>query len=300
MDFIACILAWIIVLGVPVRGQIDGRLAGNTFLCSKVGGTYCDGKSMETAVLISCLSLSVAQFHSCNVQLVNALPDGYKESALCYESPERDGNAVCAFNGSGYPLDGSSFSLPESLLSNLEPLGSPAVSGLSSLSTATQGIAIPALTSPGVLPLPTVTTPPPRSTTTESTISEPTTFNDPGCPAYIPTKTIRLSSIVRTSNSTPKTTVFLSSYRSTVYSTETIQIVLATTKSSSPGILYPMSVVSMAVGDASRAGVSSSMVTSTVFGTLAHNGWSSTANAAPPYPGQGAFVALLAFAAAVF
>ncbi|KAL1876170.1 hypothetical protein Plec18167_005434 [Paecilomyces lecythidis] len=219
---------------------------------------------------------------------------------LGYESAERDGNAVCAFNGTGYPLDGSSFSLPESLLSNLESLRNPAVPGLSSLSTATQGIAIPALTSPGDLPIPTVTTPPPRGTITKSKVSEPTAVNDPGCPAYMPTKTIRLSSIARSSNATPKTTVFLSSYRATAYSTETIQIVLATTKSSSPGTLRPMSVVSLAVGDSSKAGVSSSMVTSTVFGTLTHSGWSSIANAAPPYPGQGAFVALLAFAAAVF
>ncbi|KAJ9365609.1 hypothetical protein C8Q69DRAFT_499191 [Paecilomyces variotii] len=301
MDFIAFILAWIITFGAPVQGQIGGGLdpSTGTFICSKVGGTYCDGKSMETATLISCLSLSVAEFHWCNAQLVNALPDDFKQSALCYQSSESAGDAVCAFNGTGYYLDGSSISLPETLLSNLEPLDNPAEPELSSLGTATQGTAVPDLTS-GTFRMSTVVTPTPRNTITKSTTPDPTTVNDPGCPAFIPTKTIRPSTIVRHGSSTSKTTVVLASYRSTVYTTKTIQMMLATTKSSTPNTLYPVSVVTMAVGDSSNAAVSPSLVHTTVFGTLPHTGLSRTANAAPPYSGQGAFVALLAFAAAVF
>ncbi|KAJ9225487.1 hypothetical protein DTO169C6_2220 [Paecilomyces variotii] len=301
MDFIAFILAWIITFGAPVQGQIGGGLdpSTGTFICSKVGGTYCDGKSMETATLISCLSLSVAEFHWCNAQLVNVLPEDFKQSALCYQSSESAGDAVCAFNGTGYLLDGSSVSLPETLLSNLEPLGNPAEPKLSSLGTATQGIAAASLTS-GTFRMSTVVTPTPRNTITKSTTPDPTTVNDPGCPAFIPTKTIRPSTIVQQGSSTSKTTVVLASYRSTVYTTKTIQMMLATTKSSTPNTLYPVSVVTMAVGDSSNAAVSPSLVHTTVFGTLPHTGLSRTANAAPPYSGQGAFVALLAFAAAVF
>ncbi|KAJ9293489.1 hypothetical protein DTO271G3_7754 [Paecilomyces variotii] len=299
MDFIAFILVWIIIFGAPVSGQVDGDLAAGTLICSTVGGTYCDGQSMETATFISCLSLSVAEFHSCNALLVDVLPDDFKQSALCYQSSESAGDAVCAFNGTGYFLDGSRFSLPETLLSNLEPLGNPAEPELSSLSTATQGIAVPDLTS-GTFSISTVVTPPPMPTITKSTTPAPTTVNDLGCPAFIPTKTIRPSTIARHGNLTSMTTVVLASYRSTIYTTKTIQMMLATTRTSSLNTLYPVSIVTMAVGDPSKAAVSPSVVHTTVFGTLTHTGLSRTANAAPPYSGQGAFVALLAFAAAVF
>ncbi|OJJ82452.1 uncharacterized protein ASPGLDRAFT_153216, partial [Aspergillus glaucus CBS 516.65] len=65
---------------------------------------------------MSCLSNTDAEIRSCNIELSKILPRGYEETAVCYESSPSAGDAVCAFNGTGYTLDGSRVKLDETVL----------------------------------------------------------------------------------------------------------------------------------------------------------------------------------------
>ncbi|KAL2008175.1 hypothetical protein VTN00DRAFT_8157, partial [Thermoascus crustaceus] len=114
MQYAALAVAWLLALVRVVAGQISYNAETNSLMCSKPEGTYCDGVSLTTPILINCASANVAEVHSCDLVLAHILPDGFQEAALCYESSESAGDAVCAFNGTGYTLYGISYEIPES------------------------------------------------------------------------------------------------------------------------------------------------------------------------------------------
>ncbi|RMJ23513.1 hypothetical protein PHISP_05607 [Aspergillus sp. HF37] len=87
--------------------------------------------------MISCVSTNVAEVRSCNIELSPILPSEYEQSAVCkcpvpnwttradiitlstyqgYEASPESGTAVCAFNGTGYALNGSTTPVPETCL----------------------------------------------------------------------------------------------------------------------------------------------------------------------------------------
>ncbi|EYE97506.1 uncharacterized protein EURHEDRAFT_420431, partial [Aspergillus ruber CBS 135680] len=68
----------------------------NTLLCSKPGGHYCLEGSLKSPIMMSCLSNTDAEIR--------------------YESSPSAGDAVCAFNGTGYTLDGSRVKVGETAL----------------------------------------------------------------------------------------------------------------------------------------------------------------------------------------
>lgn len=219
-----------------------------------------------------------------------------------YQSSEEAGDAVCAFNGTGYNLDGSSFSLPETFLSNLDPLGFPIHPTRPLLSTISRGSSLSDLI--------TETVPfSPMATSSDLDISsvsntEPTTATvNEECPASTIAQTSTSSSKVWPTNLSSQTKFIMSFYATTIYSTETIRIILAVTRTASPTsqTIYPISVTTMTIGDPG-ASISSSKVESTIFGTKTQTASSApaTANAAPVYIGQAAFLGMLAFAGAFF
>ncbi|RJE19898.1 hypothetical protein PHISCL_07767 [Aspergillus sclerotialis] len=85
-------------------------------------GSYCMNGSMGGSTMISCISSDVAVVTSCNIELSSILPKGFGESAVCYEPTPDSGQAVCAFNGTGYYSDGRSCPVLETALcGNVNP-----------------------------------------------------------------------------------------------------------------------------------------------------------------------------------
>ncbi|KAE8326587.1 hypothetical protein BDV39DRAFT_205746 [Aspergillus sergii] len=71
-------------------------------LCSTPGTHYCMHDSLQSPEMLSCVSRTKAELRSCNIELARIIPKGYEGWALCYESPTDSGDAICAFNGTGY------------------------------------------------------------------------------------------------------------------------------------------------------------------------------------------------------
>ncbi|GLA24444.1 acidic leucine-rich nuclear phosphoprotein 32 member [Aspergillus niger] len=93
----------------------------NSLLCSKPGGSYCASGSLEGPTIITCASQHTVEISSCNIFLKDLLPEGYEEKATCYETTSWAGDALCAFNGTGYALikksrDVVPVSVPETVL----------------------------------------------------------------------------------------------------------------------------------------------------------------------------------------
>ncbi|GKZ79278.1 hypothetical protein AnigIFM56816_003163 [Aspergillus niger] len=93
----------------------------NSLLCSKPGGSYCASGSLEGPTIITCASQHTVEISSCNIFLKDLLPEGYEEKATCYETTPWAGEALCAFNGTGYALikksrDVVPVSVPETIL----------------------------------------------------------------------------------------------------------------------------------------------------------------------------------------
>ncbi|PWY69312.1 hypothetical protein BO83DRAFT_400229 [Aspergillus eucalypticola CBS 122712] len=90
----------------------------NSLVCSKPGGSYCASGSLEGPTIITCASQHTGdQF----MQPLDLLPEGYEEKATCYETTSSAGDALCAFNGTGYAIikksrDVVPVSVPETIL----------------------------------------------------------------------------------------------------------------------------------------------------------------------------------------
>ncbi|ODM16493.1 hypothetical protein SI65_08000 [Aspergillus cristatus] len=110
-------LVWVILAIVHLgQAQVGYNPKTNTLLCSKPGGHYCLEGPLKSPIMMSCLSNTDAEIRSCNIELSKILPGGYEETAVCYESSPSAGDAVCAFNGTGYTFDGSRVKLDETVL----------------------------------------------------------------------------------------------------------------------------------------------------------------------------------------
>ncbi|PYH29851.1 uncharacterized protein BO87DRAFT_447187 [Aspergillus neoniger CBS 115656] len=93
----------------------------NSLVCSKPGGSYCASGSLEGPTIITCASQHTVEISSCNLFLKDLLPEGYEEKATCYETTSSAGDALCAFNGTGYAIikksrDVVPVSVPETIL----------------------------------------------------------------------------------------------------------------------------------------------------------------------------------------
>ncbi|BCS12300.1 similar to An03g04980 [Aspergillus luchuensis] len=93
----------------------------NSLVCSKPGGSYCASGSLEGPTIITCASQHTVEISSCNLFLKDLLPEGYEEKATCYETTSSAGDALCAFNGTGYAIikksrDVIPVSVPETIL----------------------------------------------------------------------------------------------------------------------------------------------------------------------------------------
>ncbi|KAI2835901.1 hypothetical protein M752DRAFT_338438 [Aspergillus phoenicis ATCC 13157] len=106
---------------LTVAAQIAYDPETNSLLCSKPGGSYCASGSLEGPTIITCASQHTVEISSCNIFLKDLLPEGYEEKATCYETTSWAGDALCAFNGTGYALikksrDVVPVSVPETVL----------------------------------------------------------------------------------------------------------------------------------------------------------------------------------------
>ncbi|KAL7656143.1 hypothetical protein ACMYSQ_005259 [Aspergillus niger] len=106
---------------LTVAAQIAYDPETNSLLCSKPGGSYCASGSLEGPTIITCASQHTVEISSCNIFLKDLLPEGYEEKATCYETTPWAGDALCAFNGTGYALikksrDVVPVSVPETIL----------------------------------------------------------------------------------------------------------------------------------------------------------------------------------------
>ena len=76
--------------------------------------------SLGGSGVVSCISSTIVEVRSCNIELSHVLPKGYEQTAVCeysydikrdgfdrigYQSSEKAGDAHCAFNGTGYSLE---------------------------------------------------------------------------------------------------------------------------------------------------------------------------------------------------
>ncbi|KAE8317731.1 hypothetical protein BDV41DRAFT_572610 [Aspergillus transmontanensis] len=71
-------------------------------LCSTPGTHYCMHGSLQSPEMLSCVSRTKAELRSCNIELARIIPKGNEGWALCYETSPDSGDAICAFNGTGY------------------------------------------------------------------------------------------------------------------------------------------------------------------------------------------------------
>ncbi|OJJ67955.1 hypothetical protein ASPBRDRAFT_660455, partial [Aspergillus brasiliensis CBS 101740] len=97
----------------------------NTLYCSKPGRSYCASGSLEGPLVFACAVQHSVVIRSCNIFLKDILPVGYEGKATCYETNPHAGDALCAFNGTGYKLintlrDAVPISVPETILCSYE------------------------------------------------------------------------------------------------------------------------------------------------------------------------------------
>ncbi|KAL4964877.1 uncharacterized protein BDV14DRAFT_200417 [Aspergillus stella-maris] len=125
--------------------QIGYDAKTNHFLCPSPEARFCAARSLQGSSLIACTPNGKAEILSCDFELSHILPVGYEEAAVygfpfsstClvfsltleypgYESVPNAGDAICAFNGTGYTPDGVEVDVPETTLCNeahLFPMG---------------------------------------------------------------------------------------------------------------------------------------------------------------------------------
>ncbi|XRM47013.1 hypothetical protein ABZX51_010023 [Aspergillus tubingensis] len=114
-------LTTLLALLLTAAAQIAYDPETNSLVCSKPGGSYCASGSLEGPTIITCASQHTVEISSCNLFLKDLLPEGYEEKATCYETTSSAGDALCAFNGTGYAIikksrDVVPVSVPETIL----------------------------------------------------------------------------------------------------------------------------------------------------------------------------------------
>ncbi|KAL2868152.1 uncharacterized protein BJX67DRAFT_380351 [Aspergillus lucknowensis] len=115
ISFILLILTLLVTLPlIPAQIGYDAKAA--RFLCQTRGTRHCAASSLRGSSIISCSVDGTAEIRSCLVELSRILPAGYERAAVCYESSPRSGDAVCAFNGTGYTFSGAEVDVPETVL----------------------------------------------------------------------------------------------------------------------------------------------------------------------------------------
>ncbi|RAL14291.1 uncharacterized protein BO97DRAFT_465946 [Aspergillus homomorphus CBS 101889] len=114
------ILNFAILLSVLLTGaaQILCDPEINSVLCPQKDGNYCLHGSLNGPTIIVCASSAFTEVYSCNEILTTVLSDDYQSTATCYETFAAAGDALCAFNGTGYSLSDPALSIqvPETLL----------------------------------------------------------------------------------------------------------------------------------------------------------------------------------------
>ncbi|GLA77655.1 hypothetical protein AtubIFM55763_009845 [Aspergillus tubingensis] len=114
-------LTTLLALLLTAAAQIAYDPETNSLVCSKPGGSYCASGSLEGPTIITCASQHTVEISLCNLFLKDLLPEGYEEKATCYETTSSAGDALCAFNGTGYAIikksrDVVPVSVPETIL----------------------------------------------------------------------------------------------------------------------------------------------------------------------------------------
>ncbi|RDW74393.1 uncharacterized protein DSM5745_07055 [Aspergillus mulundensis] len=113
-----------------VHAQISYDSKTNHLLCPAPNTHYCAAASLQGSSIVSCTPDGMAEIRSCSTEYVTPLlhyselhrilsgilPVGYEEAAVCYQSSSHSGNAVCAFNGTGYTTEGLEVNVPETVL----------------------------------------------------------------------------------------------------------------------------------------------------------------------------------------
>ncbi|KAL4870294.1 hypothetical protein BDV12DRAFT_195441 [Aspergillus spectabilis] len=105
------------LLSLPlIHAQIGYDSEAAHFLCPSPDKHYCAAGSLQGSSIISCTGEGSVEVKSCGGFLSHILPPGYEDTATCYESTPNAGDAVCAFNGTGYTLSNLEISIPETRL----------------------------------------------------------------------------------------------------------------------------------------------------------------------------------------
>ncbi|KAL2844739.1 hypothetical protein BJY01DRAFT_248020 [Aspergillus pseudoustus] len=110
------LLALTLTTALLTRAQIGYNAKTNKFLCPAPATQYCAAASLLGSSIISCTAQGSAQIKNCFVEFSHLLPAGCERAAVCYESSPKSGNAVCAFNGTGYTFAGSEIDVPGTVL----------------------------------------------------------------------------------------------------------------------------------------------------------------------------------------
>ncbi|KAL6234918.1 hypothetical protein BDW75DRAFT_240620 [Aspergillus navahoensis] len=117
MSLLIALILTIAILQTPlIHAQIRYDSKTNHVLCPAPNTQYCGAVSLRSSSIISCTPQGTVEIRSCEAELSSILPAGYEGAAVCYESSSRLGNAVCAFNGTGYTLEGLEVDVPETVL----------------------------------------------------------------------------------------------------------------------------------------------------------------------------------------
>ncbi|OJJ42872.1 hypothetical protein ASPZODRAFT_147038 [Penicilliopsis zonata CBS 506.65] len=107
---------WVVLFIQGGQGQVAYDPVTNALVCSKAGGSFCIGKSLDATTMASCVSATVVEVRSCGIQLAQIIPSDLRFAAVCFESSPSSGDAVCAFNGTGYTLSNEPVPVPGSIL----------------------------------------------------------------------------------------------------------------------------------------------------------------------------------------
>ncbi|KAL5047654.1 hypothetical protein BDW71DRAFT_206399 [Aspergillus fruticulosus] len=120
-----------------IHAQIRYDSKTNHLLCPAPNTQYCAAASLQSSTIISCTPQGTVEIRSCDIEYrpplfppplvlatgVNGLAKAnavdIEQAAFyppSYESSPHLGNAVCAFNGTGYTLEGLELSVPETVL----------------------------------------------------------------------------------------------------------------------------------------------------------------------------------------
>ncbi|KAL5333351.1 hypothetical protein BJX70DRAFT_403642 [Aspergillus crustosus] len=113
---ILAILLITLTLFSLTNAQIGYDAQTTHFVCPSPNAHYCAAGSLQGSSLISCTAGGDVEVWSCRVVLSHILPPGYEDVAICYESSKDAGDAVCAFNGTGYTFTNLEILIPETKL----------------------------------------------------------------------------------------------------------------------------------------------------------------------------------------